>query len=130
MGFLEHMRYAACWPRRVMHGLYRPHGPQGESRHGPATLVIPTLFMARQLLGWLERLCLSAGAAATDAVRRSSLTRPRRTLLYVGSSDAATDSDPPGLGGFMHGFFWYIALRAVHTRWLHISVLELLATGF
>ena len=130
MGLLEHMRYAACWPRRVMHGLYRPHGPQGESRFGPATLVMPTFFMARQLLSWLDRLCLAAGAAATDAVRRSSLARPRHALVYVGSSDAATDSEPPGLGGFMHGFYWYIALRAIHITWLHISVLELLATGF
>ena len=130
MGLLEHIRYAMCLPRRVMHGLYRPHGPQGESRSGPSTLVLPTFFMARQLLSWLERLGLSAGAAATDAVRRSSLARPRHSLVYVGSSDAATDSEPPGLGGYMHGYFWYIALRAVHVAWLHISVLELLATGF
>ena len=130
MGLLEHIRHAVCWPRSVMHGLYRPHGPEGESRQGPATRVIPNLFMVQQLRRWLDRLSLAAGAPATDAVRRSSLARPRRSLTYVGSSDAATDSDPPGLGGFMHGFYWYLALRAIHIQWLHISVLELLATGF
>ena len=33
----------------------------------------------------------------------------------------------------MHGFYWYahvVALTQEHVRWLHISVLELLATGF
>ena len=30
----------------------------------------------------------------------------------------------------MHGFFWYLALTPEHIEWLHISVLELLATGF
>ena len=30
----------------------------------------------------------------------------------------------------MHGAFWYLALSAEIVAWLHISVLELLATGF
>ena len=130
MGLLEHIRHAACWPRSIMHGLYRPHGPEGESRRGPATLVIPTLLMAQQLNRWLLRLGTTAGAVVTDAIRRSSVARWRPSVLYVGSSDAATDSDPPGMGGFLHGFYWYLALSALHIRWLHISVLELLASGF
>jgi hypothetical protein len=30
----------------------------------------------------------------------------------------------------MHGLFWYLAIDEDVVRWLHISVLELLATGF
>ena len=30
----------------------------------------------------------------------------------------------------MHGMYWYLALAAEHVRWLHITVLEMLATGF
>ena len=130
MGLLEHIRHASCWPRSIMHGLYRPHGPEGEGRHGPATLVRPTYLMANQLVRWLNLLTRTAGAAVTDAVRRSSLPRVMRALTYVGSSDAATDSSPPGLGGYMHGLFWYLQLTALHIHWLHISVLEMLATGF
>ena len=40
------------------------------------------------------------------------------------------DSTPPGLGGFMHGLYRYLAIDKDVVRWLHISVLELLATGF
>ena len=97
MGLLEHFRYASCWPRSFMHGLYRPHGPEGEAQHGPATIVKPTIFMARQLERWLERLASTAGAIVTDALRRSALRADRGSLLYVASSDAATDSDPPGI---------------------------------
>ena len=130
MGLLEHIRHASCWPRRIMHGLYRPHGPDGESRRGPATLVEPTPFMEQQLQHWLHLLGTVAGAVVTDAVRRSALPRGANRLQYVGSSDAATDSVPPGLGGYMHGLFWYLALLRIHVMWLHISVLEMLATGF
>ena len=34
------------------------------------------------------------------------------------------------MGGYMHGLYWYVALTAEVVRWLHISVLEFLATGF
>lgn len=130
MGLLEHVRHASCWPRRIMHGLYRPHGPEGESRHGPSTLVKPNFFMASQLQHWTSLLMSSAGAVVSDAVSRSHLPSPNRRLTFVGSSDAATDSDPPGMGGYMHGLYWYLPLTAQHVRWLHISVLEMLATGF
>ena len=40
------------------------------------------------------------------------------------------DSTPPGLGGFMHGFWWRIELTRMYVVWLHITVLELLASGF
>ena len=59
--------------------------------------------------------------------------RSSQQFFAASESDAATDSTPPGLGGFMHGFYWYahvVALTQEHVRWLHISVLELLATGF
>ena len=50
--------------------------------------------------------------------------------FYEAASDAATDSVPPGLGGFMHGMYWQLTLTTEHLRWLHVTVLEMLATGF
>ena len=130
MGLLEHVRHALCLPRKVMHGLYRPHGADGESRDGPSALVRPNYFMSAQLQQWSAILSSSAGSFFLVVLKRASLRPSHATLIYFGSSDAATDSSPPGIGGFMHGLYWYLALSAEVIRWLHISVLELLATAF
>eukprot|EP00965_Chrysotila_dentata_P162901 5379667-Pleurochrysis_carterae.AAC.1 len=45
-------------------------------------------------------------------------------------ADAATDSAPPGIGGYCHDAFWFMELTAEHVRWIYITALELLATGF
>eukprot|EP00965_Chrysotila_dentata_P175437 5791107-Pleurochrysis_carterae.AAC.1 len=34
------------------------------------------------------------------------------------------------MGGYCQGRFWYCELEPAHVQWLHISALELLATGF
>lgn len=130
IGLLEHIRHALHLPRKVMHGLYFPHGPHGEGRHGPSTLVQPNFFMATQLVRWLQFLAAKAGSFFTAALKRASVPDLATRISYFASSDAATDSNPPGLGGFMHGMFWYLALSSEIVAWLHISVLELLATGF
>ena len=131
MGLLEHIRHACGWPRRLMHGLYRPHGPEGESQQGPATLVQPNPFMLVQLGYWLQLLSSKAGNSFPRLIARAHLPKLiSERLTCFGSSDAATDSTPPGMGGFMHGLYWYLALPAEMIQWLHITVLELLASGF
>ena len=52
------------------------------------------------------------------------------TELRLCSSDAATDSDPPGMGGWLHGYYWHIALEPDAVEYLHITVLETLASCF
>jgi hypothetical protein len=49
-GLLEHIRHALFLPRSVMHGLYFPHGPHGEGREGPSTLVSPNPFIVTTLV--------------------------------------------------------------------------------
>ena len=129
-GLLEHIRHALFLPRSVMHGLYFPHGPHGEGRDGPSTIVRPNPFMTSQLQRWCHFLSVRAGSYFTAALRRASVHGPSSAPQFYASSDAATDSQPPGLGGYMHGMYWYLALSDEMVRWLHISVLELLATGF
>ena len=73
MGLLEHIRHALFMPRRVMHGLYAPHGPDGEGRLGPCTTIRPNLFMAKQLLHWLSMLSSRAGAFFTGALKRATV---------------------------------------------------------
>ena len=129
IGLLEHIRHALRQPRRTMHGLYFPHGPSGEGRDGPSAIVRPNQFMSRQLLRWRHLLQGTAGSYFSDVITRRALPSAE-SICYYGSSDAATDSSPAGMGGYMHGFYWYLQLSADVVYWLHISVLELLATGF
>eukprot|EP00965_Chrysotila_dentata_P173450 5726231-Pleurochrysis_carterae.AAC.1 len=55
---------------------------------------------------------------------------PPHPHVVTAYADAATDPAPPGLGGYCQGLFWYVELSPHHTHWLHITALELLATGF
>ena len=148
LGLLEHIRQVICTPRRCMHGLYTPmagrdngqagRGPapryptptQALQPVGPSDEVHCTDLMVTQLNAWLERLCSAAGAAVTNALRASDGTHQQVTSYFVGSSDAATDSSPPGLGGFLHGYYWYLPISTEMVRYLHITILELLATCF
>jgi hypothetical protein len=130
-GLLEHIRCIARVPRRLMAGLYAPHSAGGEGADGPSTIVRATILMAIQFNKWLDLLASCGGCAVTAILKRSSLADVGTILTaFVGSSDAATDSDPPGLGGFMHGYYWFFQLTAEMVRWIHITVLELLAAAF
>ena len=129
VGLLEHLRCITRLPRRAMHGLYAPHGPDGEGKDGPNSIVRPSLLMTLQMQRWLDVLGKCSGCSVAAALRRADLAAGP-TRYFVASSDAATDSQPPGLGGFMHGFWWRIELASAYLTWLHITVLELLASGF
>ena len=49
-------------------------------------------------------------------------------LLYLYSDAALEGAAVPGLGGYMHGFYWELALHGDELL-LPISVLELIAIG-
>ena len=129
MGLLEHLRCVARIPKRYTHGLYAPHGAGGESQDGPNALVKCRIFMAVQFQKWLDLLTHCGGCAVTAVLRRTDL-RVKKVATFLSASDAATDSQPPGMGGFMHGFYWQMSLSADDVKWLHITVLELLACVF
>ena len=133
VGLLEHFRCINNARKLVMSGLYDPHRPTGASAGGPNALVLPQEGerMMTSLQDWLSLLVRTSGAAITVALRQADLAaRNAGGMITVMSADAATDSDPPGLGGFCHGFFWYFQVDKEHLLWLHITVLELLATIF
>jgi hypothetical protein len=122
VGLLEHVRCVAVLPRRYMHGLYAPHGADGEGRGGPQAMVRCTQFMEAQLIKWLDVLSCRCGCAVTDVLKMADLAR-ERVLLFVTSSDAATDSEPPGMGGFMNGYWWHFPIPEEALDWLHITSL-------
>lgn len=126
IGMLEHLRCVNCAPGSVMYGLYTPHKTSAIQLEGPSTFIRCTVFMLHQLQRWLDLLKRTGGAVVTAAIRG---LLGMASLTYVVSSDAATDSHPPGMGGFCHGLYWYLEIKDEWLRWLHITVFELLATG-
>jgi len=129
MGLLEHVRCIVRAPKRFTHGLYAPHGRDGEGSQGPNTLVRPSIFMTLQFRKWLDLLSSHCGCVVTDLLRRFE-TLVDQAITFLTASDAATDSHPPGLGGYCHGYYWQYEVAVEHLQWLHITVLELLACGF
>ena len=133
LGQLEHFRQAICAPKRTMHSLYRPMvcRDDGSDALGPTDLVACDDMMLQQLRSWITRLGGAGGAPITHTLRERDLLRDgAMPLLFIGSSDAATDSDPPGMGGWLHGYYWHIALEPDAVEYLHITVLETLASCF
>ena len=51
----------------------------------------------------------TGGAPVTVALHKRHRVAPL-AVTHAISSDAATDSTPPGLGGFCHGLYWYLEL--------------------
>jgi hypothetical protein len=126
MGMLEHLRCVNCAPASIMYGLYGPHRSRFVQANGPTTLVHINPFMAAQIQQWKERLSTTGGAPVTAALNRAEPQYAK--LLVSASSDAATDSTPPGMGGFCHGLYWYLRIPELWLTWLHITALEMLAT--
>ena len=126
IGMLEHLRCVNCAAASVMYGLYGPHRSERVRRDGPSAQVMVNPFMAAQLQRWLRLLMHTGGAAFTAALRKL----PNLACLrYVVSSDAATDSEPAGIGGYCHGLYYYLPIEPEWLDWLHITCLEMLATG-
>ena len=72
--------------------------------------------MREQLQAWLDRLASSVGAPFTRVLRRNSVRQEPSALSFLLSSDAATDSDPPGMGGFCAATFFVASSFSNTTR--------------
>ena len=130
VGLLEHLRFIAMLSAEVMNALYRPHGAKGESRGGPSTVIHPDGQMEGALHAWAQVIMSCGGALVTIVVRTEAaeLMRAARRV-FLASADAAGDGEgTPGMGGYMHGFYWRIALDAATLAVMHITAWETLAT--
>jgi hypothetical protein len=130
VGLIEHLRCIYGARRSTMYGLYQPHGSLRVRHEGPAAIIRPNGFQTEQLRRHRTLLMTTGGAPVTVVLRRGDGAAADHFLVkFVVSADAATDSAPPGIGGFCHGLYWYIPIPAEWLPYLHITVLELLATG-
>ena len=126
-GLLEHLRAVCLKGRNVMFGLYEPHGPQGVASLGPDAKVKCSLLMRKQLLRWKRTLASAGGVSTRRSILRHEIAPPPSLILALCSDACLGDEDPPGMGGFCHGFYWYFAIPPEHTRLVNIPVLEFLA---
>ena len=130
IGLVEHLRCIYGAQRSAMYGLYLPHGSLRVRQEGPAALIRPNGFQTEQLQLHRTLLMNTGGAPVTAALRRGDgAAAPPFAVKFVVSADAATDSAPPGIGGFCHGLYWYFPIPEAWLLFMHITVLELLATG-
>lgn len=128
VGLLEHLRAVSCVASSHMYGLYEPHIQEAREQAGPSMPVVPTYLMRQQLTRWLTTLARVGGASVLAAIQPARLRAPSEPV-FVSSADAATDGEHPGMGGFLHGQWWHIAVDERARTLLHITALELLATG-
>ena len=72
---------------------------------------------------WLAVIMTCAGALVTLALTADpdELVRSAQTLMAA-SADAAGDGEgTPGMGGYIHGFYWRDAITLVVISLLHIT---------
>ena len=129
VGLLEHLKVIARVTADLTNALYRPHRKDGESSGGPATFVKPDGLMLDKLQEWLAVIMSCGGALVTMVFAGSALERFRAaTRIFAGTADAAGDGEgEPGFGGFLHGFYWRVALTSKMLSLMHITAWETLA---
>ena len=126
IGLLEHIRQANLLGKHYMHGLYAPHGADGASQHGPSGVVVCDVLMRKQLQRWRTVLFRASGVSAKRALNREELEAAPSIDVEI-SSDARRDLPLAGMGGFMHGSFWFWRVEAADAEFLLIPELEFMA---
>ena len=129
-GLLEHLRSVNLRGRNIMHGLYRPHGPGGASREGPAGVVKCDTLMRSQLIRWQRILTDSCGVSVKRALLRENLEVLPTVSFELFSDACYADVSVPGVGGYLHGLYWYFPVPADDIPYLSIPILEFLGAAF
>ena len=126
VGLLEHLRYVTCGTADATSALYHPHRNGGGVHEGPETRVEVIGTMRQALAIWLQVMATDVSAVVTHVFVDSVAVRMERaTLIIAASSDAAGDGrGTPGIGGYVHGFYWRVGLAANILALLHITAWE------
>ena len=127
--FLQYLKpFIAGADGTYFYGLYEPYsrGAGGQSPN-PADIVAMTPAIREQAQRWAQLLRSTAGMYASS-IRAPQAPSEATPLLHLYSDAALEGAAVPGLGGYMHGFYWAIPLHGDELL-LPISVLELVAIG-
>ena len=129
VGLLEHLRFVTQLQADATNALYHPHRRGGEREDGPSTYVQVTTLMRSALERWDGIILYCAGAATTIVFSDDAEARLRQArAVFAASSDAAGDGrGTPGIGGYLHGYYWRLALGPTVLALMHITGWETLA---
>ena len=138
VGFLASILFMVGNDQTLLHHIFRPVTPGNEIDGGPAELVSVDQLMRPVLERWLHLVVNVSGCAASAAL--APATTARREAGTQGEAavcswriraDAALQGCPsPGIGGWLYGFWWAIAIADYPgLELLDIPHLELLASG-
>lgn len=129
-GLLEHLRAINLSKKNVMHGLYAPHQADGVSRFGPNATVRCDALMRQQLQRWRTLAFRSGGVDVREAIAARAKA-PSTPITVILDSDACHgDEEPSGLGGYMHGYFWYFKVPVDDYPFVNTPLLEFIAVCF
>lgn len=129
VGLLEHLRFVSRLQADATNALYNPHRKGGEKEDGPSTDVGVTELMRGLLDRWLKIIMECAGAVLTIIFEDNAEEKLKNArTIFAGSSDAAGDGrGSPGIGGYLHGYYWRVALPPTILALMHITGWETLA---
>ena len=129
VGLLEHLRFVSQLAADATNVLYEPHKRESSRGEGPNATVQVNGLMHAALRRWLHVIGDSAGAVVTVVFRESAEARLLgAAVVFAASSDAAGDGrGEPGLGGYLHGYYWRVALPVAVLAAMHITGWETLA---
>ena len=130
VGLLEHLRNIAMLQPSATSALYRPHRREwSEHAQGPSGLVEVTKLMREVLDEWIGLIAHCAGAAVTIVFTEGVDAKlSNAQVIFAASSDAAGEGrGTPGIGGYMHGYYWRVALPPMILFLMHITGWETLA---
>jgi len=110
--FLQYLKpFVADADGTYFYGLYEPYsrGADGQQPN-PADIVTMALVIREQAQRWVTLLRSTAGMFASSVLAPSapSVALP---LLHLYSDAALEGAAVPGFGGYMHGFYWEVALH-------------------
>ena len=128
LGLLEHLRFVVQLPPKSTAALYTPYRHGGDPEpSGKVTLDEP---MTEALDMWTAMLDTCGGVVVTVVFYASAAERLRNAdLIFAASADAAMEGEgTPGIGGYVHGFYWRIQLPLVILALFHITSWEFLAS--
>ena len=118
--------------------MYDPFQAGSEAEWDPETHAWVTKVIAQSSNSWITTLSAGCTAPFMAALERRDLLRfesfhlvPPSAILYGMTSDASKEgADIPGIGGYLCGLWWTLALDSWGWLWdLDIPALELLGFG-
>ena len=134
-GLLEFIAVVLMYKRNKMAWMYEPFQAWREASRGGLTRPKVSKLMRQSSWGWITGLSTSCAAPVSAALEHRQVLQfehsapfDASTVLHGMTSDASKEgAKVPGMGGYLGGLFWSIALDDLDFLWwFDIPALELM----